>query len=138
MILHFLRKMGRMSVIMDRGPSHPEFISAKPWVERYFLLFKKRPMWFPFDVFIHKILANDHGEGVHNHPCPYVTIILIGGYWETTVKGKFWRSAGYIGGRSADIKHRVDLEPGVQTITLFLQGPFGLRRSSRSGYADNF
>ena len=40
---------------------------------------------------IHEMLADDHGEGVHNHLCPYITIILRGGYWETTKKGKFWR-----------------------------------------------
>ena len=40
---------------------------------------------------IHKMLDDDHGEGVHNHLCPYITIILKGGYWETTKKGKFWR-----------------------------------------------
>ena len=34
------------------------------------------------------MLDDDHGEGVHNHMCPYITIILKGGYWETTVKGK--------------------------------------------------
>ena len=43
------------------------------------------------------MLADDHGEGVHNHLCPYITIILRGGYWETTKKGKFWRKPGYIG-----------------------------------------
>ena len=49
----------------------------------------------PFNILIHKMLDDDHGEGVHNHLCPYITIILKGpyGYWETicfrTNKGKF-------------------------------------------------
>ena len=28
------------------------------------------------------MLDDDHGDGVHNHMCPYITIILRGGYWE--------------------------------------------------------
>ena len=68
---------------------NPEFHKAKPWLERYYLLFRKRPRWFPFNILIHRMLDDDHGEGVHNHMCPYITIILKKGYWETTSKGKF-------------------------------------------------
>ena len=37
--------------------------------------------------------AHDHGDGVHTHLCPYITIILRGGYWETIKTGKhpLWR-----------------------------------------------
>ena len=126
MILKILEKLGRKKVVLDRGPSHPEFHKAKPWMERYYLLFRKRPKWFPFNILIHKMLDDDHGEGVHNHLCPYITIVLKGGYWETTNKGKFWRPPGYIGFRSADHLHRVDLKPNTNTMTLFIPGPFGL------------
>ena len=71
-------------------------------MNRYYVLFRYRPKWFPFNILIHEMLADDHGEGVHNHLCPYITIILRGGYWETTIKGKFWRKPGYIGFRSAN------------------------------------
>jgi hypothetical protein len=94
MLLKILDKLGRKKVVLDRGPSHPEFDKAKPWLERYYLLFRKRPKWFPFNILIHRMLDDDHGEGVHNHMCPYITIILKGGYWETTSKGKFWRHPG--------------------------------------------
>ena len=76
MILKFLDKIGRKKVVLDRGPSHPRFDKAKPWLNRYYVLFRHRPKWFPFNVLIHEILADDHGEGVHNHLCPYITIIL--------------------------------------------------------------
>ena len=29
------------------------------------------------------MLDDDHGEGVHNHTFPYITIIFKDGYWET-------------------------------------------------------
>ena len=32
MILKILEKLGRKKVVLDRGPSHPEFHKAKPWL----------------------------------------------------------------------------------------------------------
>ena len=84
------------------------------------------------------MLDNDHGEGVHNHACPYITIIIKGGYWETTKNGKFWRPPGYIGFRSADHLNRVDLEHNTNTMTIFIPGPFGLRKGKRADYKTNF
>ena len=134
MILKFLDKIGRKKVVLDRGPSHPRFAEAKPWMNRYYVLFRYRAKWFPFNILMHEMLADDHGEGVHTHLCPYITIILRGGYWETTINGKFWRSPGYIGFRSANNLHRVDLKPGTKPLTIFISGPFGLRKGSRSEY----
>ena len=96
---------------------------------------------FDFDntlVFHHEMLDDDHGDGVHNHLCPYITIILRGGYWETTKNGRFWRKPGYIGFRSANSFHRVDLEPGTKPMTIFIPGPFGLRKGPRSEYGIDF
>ena len=129
-----LERLGRKRTLMDRGPSHPAWHLAKPWTDRYYPLFRHRPRWFPFNVLIHHIRDDDHGEGLHNHPCPYMTVILRGGYWETTAAGRFWRGPGYIGFRSADAEHRVDLEPGTGAVTLFCPGPYGLRRNPPSGY----
>ena len=53
-------------------------------MNRYYVLFRHRPKWFPFNLIIHEMLDDDHGEGVHNHLCPYMTIIIKDGYWETT------------------------------------------------------
>ena len=76
MILKILEKLGRKKVVLDRGPSHPAFDKAKPWLERYYLLFRKRPKWFPFNIIIHKMLDDDHGEGVHNHTVSYTHLTL--------------------------------------------------------------
>ena len=138
MILKLLEKLGRKKVVLDRGPSHPRFDLAKPWMNRYYLIFRHRPKWFPFNILIHEMLADDHGEGVHNHLFPYITIVIRGGYWETTKEGKFWRKPGYIGFRSANAHHRVDLEPGTKPMTIFISGPFGLRKGPRSEYGIDF
>ena len=138
MLLNFLAKVGRKKIVLDRGPSHLKFNEAKPWMNRYYVLFRYRPKWFPFNILIHEMLADDHGEGVHTHLCPYITIILRGGYWETTKNAKHWRPPGYIGFRSANNLHRVDLEPNTKPMTLFISGPFGLRKGSRSKYGIGF
>ena len=138
MILKLLEKLGRKRTVLDRGPSHPEHHKAKPWINRYYVLFRHRPKWFPFNILIHEMLANDHGQGVHNHACPYITIILRCGYWETTKNGKFWRCPGYVGFRSANNLHRVDLKSETKPLTLFIAGPFGLRKGPRSEYGIDF
>ena len=52
--------------------------------------------------------------------------------------GKFWRPPGYIGFRSANNLHRVDLKPGTKPLTIFISGPFGLRHGPRSEYGIDF
>ena len=127
----------RKRVILDRGPSWPDYDKAEPFMIRYYVLFRKRPKWFPFNILVHKILKEDRGD-LHDHYWSYITIILRGGYWETLSKGKFWRPPGYIGFRSANNLHRVDLEPGTKPLTLFISGPFGLRKGPRSEYGIDF
>ena len=138
MLLELLDKLGKKKLLLDRGVSHADYKNAKPWMNRYYLLFKNRPKWFPFNILIHEMLDNDHGEGVHSHLCPYITIILRGGYWETLKNGKHWRPPGYIGFRSSNSLHRVDLESGTKPLTLFIPGPFGFRKGSRSEYGIDF
>ena len=53
-------------------------------------------------------------------------------------KGKFWRKPGYIGFRSANAHHRVDLKEGTKPMTIFIPGPFGLRKGPRSEYGIDF
>ena len=43
------------------------------------------------------MLADDHGDGVHNHLCPYMTIILRGGYWETRKMVDFGENLDILG-----------------------------------------
>ena len=123
MFLKILEKLGRKKVVLDRGPSHPEFNKAKPWMNRYYVLFRHRPKWFPFNIIIHEMLDNDHGQGVHNHLCPFMTIILKGGYWETTNIGQFWRGHGYIGLRKASDTHSLTIPTGKIAWTLIFVGP---------------
>ncbi len=48
MFLKLLDKLSRKKVVLDRGPSHPDYNNAKPWINRYYLLFRYRPKWWNF------------------------------------------------------------------------------------------
>ena len=112
----------RKRLLLDRGPSWPDYEKAEPFMVRYYLLFRKRPKWFPFNILLHKILKSDLGD-LHDHYWSYITIILKGGYWETNENGTFWRGPGYIGFRKASDRHSLKIPDGKPAWTLLLAGP---------------
>jgi hypothetical protein len=124
-LLNCLEKLDRKRIIMDRE-------SNEPYLERYYIFLKDRPDWFPFNAFIHKFLKSDPDE-VHDHPWPYFTLILQGGYWEWIPKintlgekwgeYKVWRGPGHFRTCEPESYHRIELEPGVTPWTLFMPGP---------------
>ena len=88
--------------------------------------------WFPFNVVLHKVVKSDDPI-FHDHPWPYMTIVLKGGYYEHTPlfndKGvKFaefsrWRGPGSIIIRKAKEYHWLELDDNRPTTTLFFMGP---------------
>jgi hypothetical protein len=122
--LNFLERMGRKRIVMDRQ-------SDKPYLERYYLFLKDRDR-FPFNVFLHKFLKGDPDD-VHDHPWPYATLILKGGYYEWLPqfdsKGNkiaemcVWRGPGSFRVCRANSYHRIELDPSVTAWTLFMPGP---------------
>ena len=113
-MLNILEKLGRRRVILDRE-------SNEPYLTRYYLFLKDRK-WFPFNVFLHNFHKGDLDD-LHDHPWPYFTIILRGGYWEHTPRGRFWRAPGHFRFQTPTSLHRIELEPGVSAWTLFIPGP---------------
>ena len=114
MLLKLLERLGRRRIVMDR-------INDEPYLERYYLFLKDRQR-FPFNVFLHKFLKSDPDD-LHDHPWPYATLILKGGYWETTPEGRFWRSPGHFRICKANSLHRIELDPSVECWTVFMPGP---------------
>ena len=119
-----LEKTGRKRIILDRA-------SKEPYLERYYVFLKDRT-WFPFNVFIHKFIKSDPDD-VHDHPWPYATLILKGGYneWVPTFDehGKkigevcHWRGPGHFRICSANSYHRIEMVEGVAAWTMFMPGP---------------
>ena len=124
MFLKLLEKLGRKRIVMDR-------VENQPYLERYYLFLRERDR-FPFNVFLHKFLKSDPDD-VHDHPWPYATLILKGGYWEWTPRfddrgNKItelvrWCGPGSFRWASANTYHRVELDPDVECWTLFMPGP---------------
>ena len=122
--LNLLDRVGRKRIVMDRQ-------NDEPYLERYYLFLKDRNR-FPFNVFLHKFLKSDPDD-VHDHPWPYATLILKGGYYEWTpvfdAAGKkiaekcAWRGAGHFRICRATSYHRIELDPNVTAWTLFMPGP---------------
>ena len=123
-LLNFLERCGRKRIVMDR-------INNEPYLERYYLFLKDRKR-FPFNVFLHRFLKSDPDD-VHDHPWPYATIILKGGYYEWTPQfgadGKKigeiarWCGPGSFRWAGANSYHRIELDPEVECWTLFMPGP---------------
>ena len=124
MLLKLLEKLGRKRIVMDR-------VNNEPYLERYYVFLRDRT-WFPFNIFIHKFLKSDPDD-VHDHPWPYATLILKGGYWEwipqfnslgqKTGELATWRGVGHFRICRATSYHRIELDPSVTAWTLFMPGP---------------
>lgn len=120
--LNWLEKHGRRRVIYDRSNNEPYLI-------RYYLLFKDRPHWFPFNIVLHKICKSDIPI-LHDHPWGYATIVLKGGYMEHIPGNgcwyqktdKRWRGTGHIRFRSAKDLHWLEISNGTPCWTLFFMG----------------
>ena len=124
-----------LKIILDRGPSWPDYRSAEPFIVRYYPFLRSRPKWFPFNIFLHKLLKSDLGD-LHEHYWSYITIILKGGYWETTDRGTFWRKTGYIGFRRYKDRHSIIIPKDKSAWTLLFVGP-KRRIKQHSGYSKN-
>jgi len=124
MLLKLLDRLGRKRIVMDR-------VENEPYLERYYLFLKDRER-FPFNIFLHKFLKSDPDD-VHDHPWPYATIILKGGYWEwiphfdtvgrKTGEYQVWRGPGHFRISKANSFHRIELDPDITAWTLFMPGP---------------
>lgn len=125
-ILHkIFNKLGRYRLIPDRR-------TGADYMHRYYLFLKDR-RWFPFNLTLHKIVRSDDPV-FHDHPWPYLTVIIKGGYWEHTPvfdhKGKqfssvaHWRGPGSFIYRSSNEFHWLELDETVgPATTLFFMGP---------------
>ena len=122
--LNWLEQHGRKRIVNDS-------VTNEPYLERYYVFLKDRKR-FPFNVFLHKFLKSDPDD-VHDHPWPYLSIILKGGYYEWIPQfgadGKKigeiakWHGAGSVRWNKATSYHRIELDPEVECWTLFMPGP---------------
>lgn len=84
---------------------------------RYTLLKTER-----FAIRLHHFLRSDEDKCLHDHPWPFVSIILRGGYYEETEEGTHWRRRGSVLRRPAEWRHRVLIPYGRHAWTLVITG----------------
>ena len=121
--LNMMERLGRKRIVMDR-------VNNEPYLERYYVFLKDRNR-FPFNVFLHKFIRSDPDD-VHDHPWPYATLILRGGYYEWIPEfnslgekigeTRHWRGAGHFRVCGANSYHRIELDSSITAWTLFMPG----------------
>lgn len=107
----------RCRVIYDR-------VESDPYLIRFYLL----PRWMTLGlcrVVLHRFVRSDSPlDGTHDHPWPYCSIVLSGGYWEHTAEGRKFYKPGSMLFRKATHLHRIELiDTGEPVYTLFIMGP---------------
>jgi hypothetical protein len=77
-----------------------------------------------FGVYLHRIDGPDEGRDLHDHPWPFVSIVLRGGYIEEVPDyyGVRERSVRWVNFKAAEDRHRV-ASVDKPTWTLVLRGP---------------
>ena len=94
---------------------------------RYYLLFRGKKEFqdqsqkFPFNIYLHRILLSDEPV-LHDHPWNWATLVLKGGYFETTPVGRFWRGPGSLRIAKATEMHYLEINAGQPCWTLFMRG----------------
>ncbi len=83
---------------------------------------------------VHHIISSDDDRAHHDHPWPYVTVVLGGGYWEKKPvydsegvylgDSRIWYGPGSIMFRSAESWHRLEVPEGQTAWTLFITGKY--------------
>lgn len=119
MFKHLTRVLKRLAwhhkVIPDRvNPS-------RPYLTRHYLLGGENHRWFV--LCLHEFHCSDPTD-LHDHPAPYFTMVLRGGYLERTPEGTFDRRPGHFRFRRSTDLHSIQLVPGRGPVfTLFAMGP---------------
>ena len=123
-----LKNIAKYLKSKDRFRNIPDREGINDYLHRYYILHKNedksgnevKEYWF--NAFLHNFKASDDPV-FHDHPWAWCSIVLKGGYWEHTIDGsRTWRGPGSMCFRSATDMHWVELEPNIDTWTLFMHG----------------
>lgn len=88
-----------------------------------------------FGVYLHKLCRSDYDRALHDHPWPFISVLLTDGYWErhdqtiNCSEVEEWRPRWSVLLRPAEWRHRLVLEK-APVWTLILVG----RRSRSWGF----
>jgi len=100
LLLRFMERRGCARMILRRGPDG----KLRRYLKRYYI-FRSRF----FGLFIHQFWSSDP-DHYHDHPWHNFTLVLRGGYYETSPDGNTsWRAPGFCRFRPAELFHRISV-----------------------------
>lgn len=123
---------GRLPAIVVHAEIEPGSDERSPLFERYFV--GRAPAWLGgWTAYVHHYLRSDPDRGPHDHPWDWaVALQLAGGYDEERLNGfdgphlRFrysWRRPGVPYRLTGADFHRVIVQPGRTSWSLFVHGP---------------
>jgi hypothetical protein len=115
----FLDKTFDFQLITDGCEGLEDFTA---YLKRWFIIHDNKGPKKTWHVYLHNMLRSDADKELHDHPWWFISIILWGGYWEETERGREFLRPGRIIFRPAAWRHRVHLPEGRQSWSLVLTG----------------
>jgi hypothetical protein len=106
-----MSKMRRILSRLDRFDI--ENAAGSVYMRRYKLL---KTRWG--NIYLHEILRSDEDKCLHDHPWPFITIILRSGYREQLPSGTFWRRPGTLLLRPARSAHRIEVDKPAWSLVI--------------------
>lgn len=125
----FTRLLRRADRIMSSRP--PDFVIGPPdapYLSRWWVLPPNRY----FNAYVHRFHRSDDDRALHDHPWPWCSIILSGGYIEHTIAAggvhrRKWQAPGTMRFGVPRAAHRIELVESFPCLwearTLFIRGP---------------
>lgn len=119
-------RRGRWLTLLLKGQPHQEIChdTGHLYLSRWYLIPRNRRR----NIYLHRFHSSDNPSALHDHPWPFISLILRGGYHEITEQGTKYRRAGTIARRPADGRHRIvlpidELGNDIECLTLIITGP---------------
>lgn len=102
----------------------PDFVIGPDYLRRWWVIPRNRF----FNIYLHQFLHSDEDRALHDHMYANVSILLEGTYKEHSIaQGGVHRVQTYAAGnwkfRWPSQAHRIEIEPGTETWSLFITGP---------------
>lgn len=98
----------------------PDYVIGDGYLYRWWLI-PRNPI---FNIYLHKICADDDDRALHDHPWINISILLNGGYWEHLRGGvAIRRCEGSVVFRMPSTAHRLEMINGLPVWSLFITGP---------------
>lgn len=94
-----------LQTLRTRRPHQVIRCERGDYLHRWFLIPQNR--WV--NVYLHRFIGSDDPPALHNHPWPFLSLLISGAYFDVTEHGARWRGPGSLAYRPAYHRHRVEL-----------------------------